>query len=264
MPENRFDTSIDKGYSSSYIPLPFQELQAMAANQQKQYDTAVDETYKLNDMVNSIPVINDPNLGLSNVGLRKTIDAKYAPRVHEISNRIVNGGDLSATRDLNNLKREIANDPLINEAKESYMNYKTYKDDITKKAGKYDEVLDTYRNQNLFDDKSGLKPFRYAGLEDKLDIEKRFAESMDKIKEDTKGWDVESLGADGIKIGKKGQQSGITSDKVMNLAKTKVSGVLNQTPEGQQFVKKLRIMNTASGFCLLESKSLSVPGIRLL
>lgn len=243
MPINEFDQRVRPEYVSNYIPLPFQELNAMAATQQKQYDTAVDETFKLNDFVNSVPTIHDPSLGLSNIGVKKAIDNKYAPRIQSLSDRIVNKGDLTATRELNNLKREIANDPLINEAKVSALNYKAYVEDKTKKAGKYDEILDPYRNQELYNEQTGLKPFRYSGLEDKLDIEKRFAESMDKIKEDTKGWDVESLGPDGIKIGEKGKRSGITSDKVMNLAKTKVSGILTQTPEGQQFVKKLRILN---------------------
>lgn len=240
---NRFDTSIDKGYISNRIELPFAELQGIAATQQKNYDDTINETYKLQDMMNLVPVINDPNLGLSNVQAKKDLDNKYSQRISEVADKIVKGNDLmSAQRDLNRLKREYVNDPNRIELENSYKNYVTYKDDITKKAGKYDTLLDDYRGQQLYGD-TGLKPFRYAGMEDKLDIEKRFAETMDKIKEDTKEWDVESLGQDGIKIGSKGRAAGITEDKVLGLAKTKVVGVLTQTPEGQQFIKKFQRLN---------------------
>ena len=241
MPSNRFDSSIDKSYVSNYLQLPFGELQAMAAGQQKNYDDSINETYKLKDLMTTVPAINDPQLGLSNVAAKQKLDAKYSPKLENLSNRITKG-DIGAQRELINLKREWSSDPERIELENSYKNYQAYKEDKIKKAGKYDELLDDYRNQNLYDE-SGLKPFRYSGMEDKLDIEKRFAESMDKIKEDTKGWDIESLGADGIKIGRKGQQAGITADKVLNLAQTKVSGILTQTPEGQQFVKKLRKLN---------------------
>ena len=241
---NRFDTSIDKGYVSNYIPLPFQELQGMAAQQQKQYDTTLDDTYKLQDMMSTVPVINDPNLGLSNIAAKKSLDTKYSARIEDLTNRITKGNDfVGAQRDLNKLKREWTNDPDRIELENSFQNYKAYKEDKVKKAGKYDPLLDDYRGQSLYDDSTGLKPFRYSGMEDKLDIEKRFAETMDKIKEDTKEWDVESLGSEGIKIGSKGRAAGITSDKVLGLAKTKVIGVLTQTPEGQQFMKKYQKLN---------------------
>lgn len=240
---NRFDTSIDKGYVSNHIPLPFQELQAMAITQQKKNDELNSDIYTLKDLVNTVPVINDPSLGLSNAAIRKTIDDRYSPEIAQLSNAFAKGNDPMAQKKLNDLKRRIANDSDIIEAKESYGNYKAYRDDATKKAGKYDALLDDYRGQSLIDSEGNLKPFRFHGMEDKLDIEKRFAESMDKIKEDTKGWDIESLGANGIKIGKKGQASGITSDKVLGLARQKVGDMFNLTAEGQQFVKKLRKSN---------------------
>lgn len=228
---------------SSYIGLPFEQLAKVGQTMQKNYEEGVQESYKLNDLLKTVPTINDPTLGLSNVKVKSLIDQKYAPKLEELTNRIVNQGDMSAKRDLNNLKREFTNDPLVNEAFESYSNYKAYKEDLIKKGGKYGPLLDDYRGTPLYTDETGLKPFRYHGMEDTLDIEGRFSKAMDSIKDDIKGWDVEHLGSDGIKIGQKGKQAGVTVDKVMGVAKNKVGTMLTQTDEGKQFVKKLRRLN---------------------
>lgn len=244
MPVNEFDQSVRPEYVSNRLAIPFNELNAMASQHQKEYDNAEDSAYKFKDLMASVKAIHDPSLGLSNIGAKDALYSKYAPRIEAISNEIAKGNNISeATRKLTQLQREWVNDPTRVELENSYGNYTKYVEDKTKKGGKYDQLLDDYRGQQLIGEKGELKPFRFNGMEDALDIEKRFSESMDKIKEDMKGWDIESLGADGIKIGKKGTQAGITADKVMGVARTKVQGMLTQTLEGQQFVKKLRRLN---------------------
>jgi len=244
MPTNEFDLSVRPEYVSNKLAIPFNELNAMAAQHQKEYDNAEDSAYKFKDLMASVKAIHDPSLGLSNIGAKDALYSNYAPRIEAISNEIAKGTNIGeANRKLSQLQREWVNDPIRVELENSYANYAKYVEDKTKKGGKYDPLLDDYRGQQLIGEKGELKPFRFNGMEDALDIEKRFSESMDKIKEDMKGWDIESLGADGIKIGKKGTQAGITADKVMGVARTKVQGMLTQTLEGQQFVKKLRRLN---------------------
>ncbi len=244
MPTNEFDLSVRPEYVSNRLAIPFNELNAMASQHQKEYDNAEDSAYKFKDLMASVKAIHDPSLGLSNIGAKDALYSKYAPRIEAISNEIAKGNNISeANRKLTQLQREWVNDPTRVELENSYGNYTKYVEDKTKKGGKYDQLLDDYRGQQLVGEKGELKPFRFNGMEDALDIEKRFSESMDKIKEDMKGWDIESLGTDGIKIGKKGTQAGITADKVMGVARTKVQGMLTQTLEGQQFVKKLRRLN---------------------
>jgi len=239
---NRFDTSQQQQYISSYVPLPFQEIGALGANMQQKYDSNIADSYKLNDLMAQVPAIHDPQLGLSNIAKKQQLDAKYHLKIQALIDKIV-AGDPNASRELEQVKREFINDPDRQELENSYLNYKAYKEDKTKKGGKYDPLLDDYHGQQLIGEDGSLKPFRYSGMEDSLDIESRFSKAMDGIKDDVKGWDVEHIGPDGIKIGDKGKRAGITPDKVLGIAKTKVSDMLRLTDEGKQFVKKLRKLN---------------------
>ena len=63
---NEFDQSVRPEYVSNRIELPFRELAGLAANHQKEYDTNVDNAYKLKDFMSTIPEVNDPMLGLDN------------------------------------------------------------------------------------------------------------------------------------------------------------------------------------------------------
>lgn len=238
MPANRFDTSVQQQYVSQYVPLPFEAIAALGEKIQKKQDAAIDDTYKLKDLMAKVPAIYDPNLGLSNIQKKKELDAQFAPKIDELSNKIL-AGDPNAYRELEQVKRDLVNNPIRQELEESYLNYKAYKEDITKKGGKYDRLLDDYYGQQLVDKSGELKPFRYAGMEESLDAPKRFKEIMGDIAEDARSWDVESLGADGIKIGQKGKRAGIDEAKVNRVVNNKVGLALN-TDEGKQFVKRLK------------------------
>ena len=240
MPANRFDTSKEHEYVSSYIPLPFEQIAALGEKTQKKYDSAIDDTYKLKDLMTKVPAIHDPNLGLSNLKKKQDLDAQFAPKIDELTNKIISG-DANAYRELEQVKRDFVNNPIRQELENSYADYKTYKEDIIKKGGKYDRLLDDYYGQQLVDESGELKPFRYSGMEDSLDAPKRFKEIMGDIAEDAKSWDIESLGTDGIKIGNKGKRAGVSETKVNNVVNNKVNLALN-TDEGKQFVKRLRRM----------------------
>lgn len=110
---NEFDQSVRPEYVSNRIELPFRELAGLAANHQKEYDTNVDNTYKLKDFMSTIPEVNDPMLGLDNTKAKKAIDDEYAPMLNDLSTRIVNGNDPNAIRELTLLQRKIQNDPRI-------------------------------------------------------------------------------------------------------------------------------------------------------
>lgn len=240
---NEFDQSVRPEYVSNRIELPFRELAGLAANHQKEYDTNVDNAYKLKDFMSTIPEVNDPMLGLDNTKAKKAIDNEYAPMLNDLSIRIVNGNDPNAIRELTLLQRKIQNDPRIIGLKNQRAQYEAYKSDITEKAGKYDARLDDYAGTQLVDDSGNPLPFNYHGMEDSLDREKKFREAMGDFTASTKGWDIESLGEDGIKIGQKGQRSGITAEKIMEVAKSKAFTVLKQSDEGRQFEKILRRSN---------------------
>lgn len=240
MPANRFDTSREHEYVSSYVPLPFETIAALGEKTQKKYDSAIDDTYKLKDLMTKVPAIHDPNLGLSNLKKKQDLDAQFAPKIDELTNKIISG-DANAYRELEQVKRDFVNNPIRQELENSYADYKTYKEDIIKKGGKYDRLLDDYYGQQLVDESGELKPFRYSGMEDSLDAPKRFKEIMGDIAEDAKSWDIESLGTDGIKIGNKGKRAGVSETKVNNVVNNKVNLALN-TDEGKQFIKRLRRM----------------------
>jgi len=242
MPINRFDQSVRPEYVSNRIELPFGELAGIAAQRQKQQDDAEEETYKLNDLVNSIPTINDPNLGLSNIAIKKTIDNKYAPRVHEVSNRIVNGGDMTALRDLNNLKREMANDPNIIEARNSALNYKAYAEDKAKKGDKYAVYKDIYRNQPLLDEQGNLLPFRYSGMGE---VQDHASEARDQMKDIAKmGFDAKNshLEADGNIYTRDSHGKYIKDTRVRDLANAKAYDFV-KTEKGKDFLDLIKYEN---------------------
>jgi hypothetical protein len=172
---NRFSVSPDNAYTMQYTPLPFEAIAALGEKIQKKQDAAIDDTYKLKDLMAKVPAIYDPNLGLSNIQKKKELDAQFAPKIDELSNKIL-AGDPNAYRELEQVKRDLVNNPIRQELEESYLNYKAYKEDITKKGGKYDRLLDDYYGQQLVDQSGELKPFRYAGMEESLDAHKRFKE----------------------------------------------------------------------------------------
>ena len=150
MPTNEFDLSVRPEYVSNRLAIPFNELNAMAAQHQKEYDNAEDSAYKFKDLMASVKAIHDPSLGLSNIGAKDALYSKYAPRIEAISNEIAKGTNIGeANRKLSQLQREWVNDPTRVELENSYGNYTKYVEDITKKGDKYAIYKDKYRDQKV-------------------------------------------------------------------------------------------------------------------
>lgn len=243
MAVNRFSRVQFNQPLSSYVPQPLDMLQAVGKTMQDNYDRGIDESYKLNDLIHSVPSIYDPNNRLDNTGAKAFIDNKYSTKLDPLVNDFVNTGDKETLRKIRSVQKEFVNDPMVKTLFESRKNYDNYIADRTKKGVKYNQLLDDYIGTNLYSE-GKLNPFIFNGLEESLDINKRFKEAMGKFESDVRGWDVESLDFDsGIKIGNKGKQAGVTADRVMNVARNKANEVLWQTDEGRQFVKILQRTN---------------------
>lgn len=238
---NRYTTVNWNQPMSSYVPLPLEALSNLGAGMQQDYDNNLAETYKLNDALSLVPAIHDPQLGLSNLKKKQDLDNEFHPKVEALTVKIM-AGDPTAKQELKKLERDWVNNPVRQELENSYINYKAYKEDKTKKGSKYDPLLDDYAGQQLIGEDGSLKGFRFSGMDESLDAPKRFKEIMGDIAQDIKSWDVESLGADGIKIGNKGKTAGVDERKVNDVVNNKVEIALN-TDEGRQFIKKLRKVN---------------------
>ena len=168
MASNRFDTSQQQQYTSQYVPLPFEAISALGEKSQKKYDTAIDDTYKLKDLMAKVPAINDPNLGLSNIQKKKELDTQYTTKINELTDKIVNG-DPNAFRELEQVKRDLINDPTRQELENSYLDYQAYKKDMVDKKDAYAIYKDPYRNKKLINDAGELQAFRYSGMGEKQD-----------------------------------------------------------------------------------------------
>ena len=176
---NRFDTSQQQQYVSSYTPLPFEAISNLGAKMQQGYDNAISDTYKLKDMMAQVNAIHDPQLKLSNIAKKQELDAKYHPKIQALTDKIV-AGDPNAVRELEQVKRDFVNDLDRQELENSYLNYKAYKEDKTKKGDKYAIYKDKYQGQPLIDENGELKPFRFSGMGE---IQDHASEARDQMKD---------------------------------------------------------------------------------
>ena len=132
MPINRFSTVGQSEYTPQHVPLPFEAIGALGEKIQKTQDAAIDDTYKLKDLMTKVPAIYDPNLGLSNIQKKKELDTQYTTKINELTDKIVNG-DPNAFRELEKVKRDLINDPTRQELENSYLDYQAYKKDMIDK-----------------------------------------------------------------------------------------------------------------------------------
>lgn len=242
MPSSRFDTSQEHQYVSSYIPLPFETISALGANMQAKHDRALDDTYKLGDLMAQVPAIHDSQLGLSNIKKKQELDAKYHPRIDVLANKIA-AGDSSATKELEQVKRDFINDPDRQELENSYINYKAYKEDKTKKGDKYAEYKDAYKGQSLIDETTGeLKPFRFSGMGE---VQDHASEARDQMKDIAKmGYDSKNshLEADGNIYTRDSHGKYIKDTRVRDLANYK-AGDFIKTEKGKDFLDLIKYQN---------------------
>jgi hypothetical protein len=232
---NRFDTPQKQEYVSQYVPMPLEYLSGLAKDYTNQYKKAEEDVYALGDLMGKVKSIDEHQ------PYKKQLEAEFKPRIESLADQFVKGADLpSATRELNKLKRDWVNNPLRQELETSYAEKAIDKENARKLGVKYQDWLDPNSKFKGYSETGELVPYRANVIPEALDIEKRFSEAMKGIRESTKGWDIEGIDETGIKIGQKGLQSGITPERVMNLAKDKVKGILDGTLEGTQFKQKMK------------------------
>jgi hypothetical protein len=236
---NRFSTTGTSEYTPQHVPLPFEEISAIGEKMQKKYDTAIDDTYKLKDLMAQVPAINDPNEGLSNIKKKAELDVKYHPRIEEITNKIASG-DSNAYAELEKVKRDFINDPDRQELVNSYDNYKVYKEDKIKKGDKYAPWENPYLNQQLVDPNTGeLKPFRYSGMGEVQDHQKLSDEMMKGFVESSNEFKNARLGEDGIIRTNFGKGAAITDAQIRNAANAKIIDFVGNK-EGMSFLKQMK------------------------
>lgn len=236
---NRFDTSEQQQYVSTRVPMPFEAIGALGAKMQQKYDTAIGDTYKLNDLMANVPAIHDPQLGLSNIQKKAELDAKYHPRIDALAAKIA-AGDPNANRELEQVKRDFTNDPDRQELENSYLNYKAYKEDKVKKADKYAPWEDQYINQQLIDPNTGeLKQFRYSGMGEVQDHQKLSDDMMKGFVENSTEFKTARLGADGIIRTNFGKGAAITDKQIRDAANAKTIDFIGNK-EGISFLKQMK------------------------
>ena len=175
---NRY-TNIDwSAPHSSYVKPPLEMLQAVGSAMQKNYEQSVDETYKLNDLMATVNSIDEHK------PFKKVLENKYYPKLQEITDKIVNQGDMSAKRDLNRLAREWQNDPLRNELEKSYQDYNVDVKNVTKlkEEGKYTDVYDPFKSFKGISETGELNPYRIKGARPVQDYLKTGTSLMEGIK----------------------------------------------------------------------------------
>ena len=242
MPSNRFDTSVQQQYVSQYVPMPFEAIGALGAQTQKAHDAAIDDTYKLKDLMTKVPAIYDPNLGLSNIQKKKELDAQFAPKIDELTNKIYQG-DPNAIRELEQVKRDFANNPIRQELEESYLNYKTYKEDAAKKGDAYAIYKDPYRNKALVSETGELQPFRYSGMGEKQDHASEARAQMADIAK--MGYDSKNSyldPTDGNIYTKSSSGKYVKDTRVKELANKKTVDFVS-TQKGQDYLQLLKYQN---------------------
>lgn len=220
---------------SSYVPMPMDFIYKAGLQKQKDYESAAEESDKLNDLMATVNAID------AHSPYKKALADKYYPQIENIADRIVNKGDMSARRDLNKIARQWQHDPVREELEQSYANYKLYQQDKIKKGEKYAEWHDPTLGFSG-EGQDGPNAFRYTGMGERTDHQKRAHDMMAGIAEDAAKSAGFKINPDGtITKGGSGSEH-IFSTKVQELAAIKTQDFLT-TSEGQDFAKQLKYYN---------------------
>lgn len=220
---------------STYVPMPLDFIYKAGLQKQSQYDRALEESDKLQNLMTKVNAID------AHKEYKKQLADKYYGRINEIADKIVSKGDLSAQRDLNKIAREWQNDPVRQELEQSYANYAAYQKDKIAKGEKYAEWHDPTMSF-IGHGEQGPNAFRYTGMLERTDHQKRAQDMMDKVAYDAAESAGFKINPDGtITKGGSGSEH-ILSQKIAELASMKVGDFLT-TSEGQDFAKQLKYYN---------------------
>ena len=236
MAVNRYTEYNPQQYVSNYVPLPLELMYKGLANKQKEFDDTMEQTYKMQDLMTKVNAID------KHKQYKKQLEDKYYPRIEEIADQITKTGDLSKARDIRKIAREWEHDPLRQELEASYANYQAYAADKIKKGDKYGEWYDNYLPFKGSDDAGNIAGYRYTGMGEVQDHQKRAHDMMDKIAADAAKSAGFKINPDGTIIKGGSGSEHVFSQKVLQLAKNKSKDFLFTT-EGQDFALQLKYYN---------------------
>ena len=223
---------------SSYVKPPLEMLQAVGAGMQKNYEQSVDETYKLNDLMATVNSIDEHK------PFKKVLENKYYPKLQEITDKIVNQGDMSAKRDLNRLAREWQNDPLRNELEKSYQDYNVDVKNVTKlkEEGKYTDVYDPFKSFKGISETGEINPYRIKGARPVQDYLKTGTGLMEGIKSSGSNGKSYNIDDNGNIIGLERGWEAIYQKDVDRVAQNSLIPFLKSN-EGQFFIDEYKHRN---------------------
>lgn len=233
MATNRFEQFTPNEHISTYVPLPVDFMAKALSAKQAEYDTALDQA----DAAEEAFKINAID---QHQQFKQQKQKEYNNKLTEIADYIVKTGDTSKAREIKSLANRWKNDPIVNELQTSYAQYGEYQKDRIKKGDKYGVWHDP--TANFTGDLNGqINPFRYSGMGERQDHQKRAEDMMSNIKasssEDYKIFDIDPNTGNITKV-KQGQES-IGRDRVLQLAKNKIGDFLSTT-EGDDYIKELK------------------------
>ncbi len=183
---NRFDTSIDKPYVSNRIELPFQELNAIAKNQQKSFDEGraiEDDLGALGAAIKSAPMYEADRSRFIN---------EYKNKIAELTgNGNVNYADPNFKRKASNLVNEFRNRPEINAYANTLKSYQDWESQA-KNPDNARNLDFTYGkdNEGNFNQLDVLKQGVYSPKFTKYaDYDEATKKVMGTIAKDSKAWE---------------------------------------------------------------------------
>lgn len=223
-------------YVSTYVPLPLEAMMKTGAMKQGQFDKAVEETYKMEDLMKNVNAID------KHQQYKKTLEDKYYPKIEELASHITKTGDLSKSNEIKKIAREWEHDPLRQELETSYANYNAYQKDKIAKGDKYGEWYDNYLPFQGSDAQGSIEGYRYTGMGEVQPHQELAINMMDKVKEDGFSSDIVDRDADGNIVGYKKNSKHILEGKIRGLAKGKTDSFL-VTKQGRDFAAMLKHYN---------------------
>jgi len=249
MPTNRFFRYNPQQYQSQFVPtkLPVEQMSKGLQEKQKAFDSAKSVAAKTSDLFD----IEAPR-HIEEFRMRKqNLQEEYNQEVENIIEDLNKTGDARKAADsIMNLRRKFADDPDIAKIKRAKSVEDEIIEDYRKAKAKGIQPLFGNRLQQWQQMQRGSEDLvvpDYTGLEKQLDWTKRANQLMGDIREDEnitehlgqlkQSGQIKKYGSivDALKKSK-----GVGSNKLMNVAASKTSDFLDNTPEGKQFQKYYR------------------------
>jgi hypothetical protein len=234
---NQHDNYYNQKYVSNYIPTPLSFIAEAGANKQREYDGAIDLAASIEDEILKVNAIDQHQ------PFKQKLLKAYTDKVEGLADEIVRTGDASKSRELKRIAQQWRSDPARNELETSYANYGLYQKDKITKGDKYGVWHDP-TTSFVGDNNGHISPFRYTGMGERQDHQKRAEDMMNNIKasgsEDYKIFDIDPSTGNILKV-KKGYE-GVAKERVKQLAINKSNDFL-ATKEGEDYIREMAHRN---------------------